>query len=94
MRIQTHLVIIVMQGTLEQDLHTGAQLLHKGTKLGQAADGCCPDSGVLKNDTVVDVADVLGGLLGAGALQAQQVQHLRGQVGELTILWIQNRQSE
>ena len=81
-----HLVIIVMQSALEQDLDARPQLLHKRSKLGQAADGSRPDSGILQDDTIVDVADVLGRLLGARPLQAQQVQHLRGQVCELAIL--------
>ena len=85
----SHLIVIVMQSTLEQDLNTRPQLLHKGSKLGQAADGCCPDSGILQDDAVVDVADVLGRLLGARPLHTQQVQHLRGQVCELAILQIQ-----
>ena len=85
--MQCHLVIIVMQSALEQDLNTRPQLLHKSTKLGQAADSCCPDSGVLQDDAVIDVADVLGRLLGARPLHAQQVQHLRGQICELAILW-------
>ena len=81
-----HLIIIIVQSPLEQDLHTRPQLMDQGAKLGQAADCCRPDCGVLQDDTVVDVADVLGGFLGAGALHAQQVQHLRGQICELTVL--------
>ena len=87
-----HLVVIVMQSALEQDLNTRPQLLHQSTKLGQAADSCCPHSGILQYDAVVDVADVLGGLLGARPLYAQQVQHLRGQVCELAVLWPGPRQ--
>lgn len=86
MQCQSHLIIIVMQSALQQDLDTRPQLLHEGSKLGQAADSCCPHSRVLQDDAVVDVADVLGGLLGARPLHAQHVQHLRGQVSELTIL--------
>ena len=81
-----HLIIVVMQSALEQDLDAGPQLRDQGTKLCQAAHCRRPHSGVLQNDPVVDVADVLGGLLGAGALHAQQMQHLGGQVCELTVL--------
>ncbi|KAA6429627.1 MAG: hypothetical protein FRX49_00061 [Trebouxia sp. A1-2] len=74
-----YLVIIIMQSPLEQDLDAGPQILHQGSKLCQAAHCCRPHGGILQDDTVVDVADVLGGLLGARALHAQQMQHLGGQ---------------
>ena len=66
-----HLIIVVMQSPFQQDLNPRPQLLDQSSKLGQAADCSRPHGGILQDDAVVDVAYVLGRLLGAGALQAQ-----------------------
>ena len=84
-----HLVVVVVERAAQQNEDAGPQVLHKRAKLGQGGDGGRAHGRVLQDDAVVDVADVLGGLARLGALHAQQVQDLGGQVGELAVLHAQ-----
>jgi hypothetical protein len=54
-------------------------------KLGEARDGGGAYDGVLEDDAVVDVANVLGRLGGFGPLDAEQVEDADGELGELAI---------
>jgi hypothetical protein len=83
-----HLVIGVIKTTGEQNLNTRFDfgVLLANTKLGQRGDGSGTYNGVLQNDTVVDVADILGGVSGLGALSTKQVQNSDRELGEFAVL--------
>ena len=72
---------------MEEGEHAGPQIGTVGPEGCQGGDGSSPHGGILQDDAVVDVADVLGGVGCVGALRAQQVQDLAGQVAELAVLY-------
>ena len=85
-RLDAHLVVVVKKRPLEEHHHA---LLQGGDAGGEASQGGHrrgAHGGVLQDDAVVNVADVLGGLLGLWALRAQHVQDLGAQVRELAVL--------
>lgn len=55
------------------------------TKLGQCGDGSSSDDCIFKNDTVVDVANVFGGLGGLWALGTEEMQDANGQLCEFAV---------
>src|SRR4051794_10465195 len=72
-----HLIIGIIKTTGEQNLNTRFDfgVLLANTKLGQRGDGSGTYNGVLQNDTVVNVADILSGVSSLGALSTKQVQN-------------------
>lgn len=56
------------------------------TELGQAGDGGGADDGVLENDTVVDVPDVLVRLRRLRTFNTEQVQDADRKLGKLAVL--------
>lgn len=62
------------------------RVLLANAKLRQGSDCCCADNGVFKDDSIVDVADILGWVAGLGALHAQQVKDADRELREFTVL--------
>ena len=56
------------------------------TEFGQCSDRCCSDERVLKNDAVVDVADVFRRVGCLWSLDSERVEYTDGQLRELTVL--------
>lgn len=81
-------IVHIIQASRQQNLDTALDLgvLLPDTKLGQCRDGCGPDNGVLQDDAVVDVANVLGGLGSLGAFQTKQVENAHGKLRKLAVL--------
>lgn len=73
-----YLIIVVVQAPPEQDHDPRLQVVDHGAKLGEGAHGTRSHRGVLQDDPVVDVADVLAGVCRLGPFGAQEVQDLQG----------------
>jgi hypothetical protein len=67
-----------VQAPPEQDHDPRLQVVDHGAKLGEGAHGTRSHSGVLQDDPVVDVADVLAGVRSLGPFVAQEVEDLQG----------------
>lgn len=83
-----HLVIGVIETAGKENLYTRLDfgVFLANAKFGQSSDSGGTHNGVLQNDTVVDVADVLGRVVGLGALDTEQMQDPDRQLRELTVL--------
>jgi hypothetical protein len=68
-----YLIIVVVQAPPEQDHDPRLQVVDHGAKLGECAHGTRSHRGVLQDDPVVDVADVLAGVRSLGPFVAQEV---------------------
>jgi hypothetical protein len=83
-----HLIINIIQTSCEKDLdaalHIGILLSY--TKLRKRCDGGGTNNCVLEDHTVVDVANILGGLDSLGTLETNQVQNANSKLSELAIL--------
>ena len=75
-----------MQRSFEKHNYLLFQGVHSSPKFGQRTDGSCSDSCVFQDDAIVDVADILGRLLGCRTFDTQQVQNLCGEVCKFTVL--------
>lgn len=84
----THLIISIIQAASEENRDTrldfGVLLSH--AELGQGRDSGSPNNGVLQDHSVIDVADVLGGMRGLRAFHTEKVQDSDGQLRELAVL--------
>lgn len=81
-------VVHIVQTPREQHVDAALDLgvLLSDAKLGEGRDGGGAHNGVLENDTVVDVANVLCRLGRLGTFETEQVQDADGQLGELAVL--------
>lgn len=60
-------------------------ILLANTKLGQCGDSSSAYNGILQNNTVVDVTNILGGVGSLGALGTKEVEDSNGELGEFTV---------
>jgi hypothetical protein len=73
-------IIHVIEASGEEDSNAAFDLrvLLTNAKLRQRRDCCSSNDGILKDDTIVDVSDVLGRLRGLRPFQAQEVKNSYG----------------
>eukprot|EP00958_Prasinococcus_capsulatus_P009770 scaffold950_cov340-Prasinococcus_capsulatus_cf.AAC.3 len=72
-----HLVVVVVQAASQEHDDARAQIRHLLPELSQRAHRTCAHGGVLQNDAVVDVSDVLARVDCGGPLLTQQVRQAR-----------------
>jgi len=84
----SHLVIGVIKTTGEEnmDARFNFGVLLANTKLGQGSYSSSAYDGVLQNDAVVDVTNILGGVGSLGAFGTKQVEDSDRKLGEFTVL--------
>mmetsp|Transcript_4894 Transcript_4894/g.17633 ORF Transcript_4894/g.17633 Transcript_4894/m.17633 type:complete len:665 (+) Transcript_4894:501-2495(+) len=80
------LIVVVPQGPPEQHPDARGEGGDPHAEVGERGHRRCAHRRVLQDDPVVHVPNVLCRVGGLGALLAQQVQDLGGQVGELAVL--------
>lgn len=84
----SNFVIDIVQTPGQQDidapLDLGVALAY--AKLGESSDRSRTNDGILKDDSVVDVPDVLGGLGGLGPFHSEEMQDADREFGKFTVL--------
>lgn len=84
----TNLIVDIVQASCEQDIHAALDLgiFLADTKFGESSDGGGSDDGIFKDDSVVDVADILGRLRRLGSFETKEVKNAHSKLGEFAIL--------
>lgn len=83
-----HFVVNIVQASRQQNLDTSldVRVLLADAKLGQSSNSSSSHNGILKDDAVIDVTDVLGWLSSLRTLQTNKVKDTDGQLRKLAIL--------
>lgn len=87
-RSVTYFVISVIQTSCQEHVNAALDIgvLLTNTKFGQSSHSSSAHNCVLKDDTIVDVADVFCRLSSPGALHTQEVENADGKLGKLAVL--------
>lgn len=84
----SYLVVDIVETSGKEDLDASlhVRVLLANAELGEGRYGGSSNNGILQDDAVIDVSDVLCRLRGLGALQSKEMENAHGKLGELAVL--------